>query len=62
MKPCPKCGTPDALGISEYDHGWKHVECDMECGYMGPGQGSILMAIREHNAHVAALSNGGEHG
>lgn len=56
MKPCPKCGKENALYVYKYDHGWQHVECDLnECGYMGPGSGSILGAIRSHNEHALAV-------
>lgn len=55
MKPCPRCAKTDALEVYKYDHGWQHVECDLnECGYMGPGSGSILGAIRSHNEHALA--------
>lgn len=61
IKPCPKCGDDD-LEVYEYDHGWRHVECDLNaCGYMGPGAGSVLGAIRAHNQCAstrAALSQG----
>lgn len=56
MKPCPRCGKAETLEVYKYEHGWQHVECEMECGYMEPGSGSILGAIRDHNAHVAAAA------
>ncbi len=57
MKPCPKCGTDEALAVYKYDSGWRHVECD-ECMYLGPGEGSVRQAIKAHNDRVAqALLN-----
>lgn len=53
MKPCPICGQADTLEVYKYENGWQHVECDLNaCGYMGPGEGSILQAIRSHNEAV----------
>jgi uncharacterized metal-binding protein (TIGR02443 family) len=49
-KPCPECGAPgDDLAVYTYENGWRHVECD-DCGYLGPGAGNALQAIRSHNA------------
>lgn len=48
LKPCRKCGTADDLAVYRYESGTKHVECD-GCWYLGPGEGSILAAIRSHN-------------
>lgn len=52
LKPCPLCGS-DRLAIYVYDHGWRHVDCD-ECGYLGPGEGSMIAAARSHNAKAVA--------
>lgn len=48
IKPCPKCGTDEFIGVYSYENGWKHVECD-KCFYLGPGEGSKLSAIKSHN-------------
>jgi hypothetical protein len=46
---CPSCGEPGSdLSVYTYGNGWRHVECN-ECNYLGPGEGSILHAIRSHN-------------
>lgn len=49
IKPCPKCESVEHMDVYTYDRGWRHVECD-RCYYLGPGEGSILQAIRAHNA------------
>lgn len=55
---CPKCGEPgDQLTTYAYDNGGRHVECD-RCFYLGPGEGSILAAIRSHNEHCRAALSG----
>jgi hypothetical protein len=65
MKPCPQCKRTDYLNIYEYESGRKYVECDGHaCNYRGPGDFSILRAIRNHNAGVcngAQMSNHTEH-
>lgn len=57
MKACPRCGSDKHLAVFSYDSGWRHVECTNRfCGnvpYLGPGEGSILAAIRSHNKSVA---------
>lgn len=55
IKPCPRCGETDTMEAYKYDNGWHHVECEMDCGYMGPGSGSILGAIRGHNEYAQAI-------
>lgn len=55
MKPCPKCGKTENLSVYKYDSGWQYVECDSGgCWYRGPGEGSILAAIKSYNAKIAA--------
>lgn len=49
LKPCDRCQSSDDLEINKYEHGWVHVEC-VVCNYLGPGEGSILQAIRAHNS------------
>lgn len=54
MKPCPRCGSTENLSVCKYDNGWRHVECESwGCTYLGPGEGSIRAAIKEHNARQA---------
>lgn len=48
MAPCPNCDHTKYMSVYCYDHGWKYVECD-ECGYRGPGEGSIRQAVISHN-------------
>jgi len=61
IRPCPNCGG-SALSVYKYDSGWQYVECDSPlpsggaCWYSGPGEGSIMQAIRSHNARVEALA------
>ncbi len=50
--PCPKCGNTD-LSIYTYDNGWRHVECD-ECLYLGPGEGNMRQAVKQHNEQFEA--------
>jgi len=54
IKPCPRCGSADEVGVSIYEGGGVYVECTMECGYRGPASTSKLWAVRNHNA--AAIS------
>jgi uncharacterized metal-binding protein (TIGR02443 family) len=56
IKPCPKCGQSDTMEVYKYENGWQHIECELDCGYMGPGSGSILGAIRNHNEHVLSVA------
>lgn len=55
MKPCPRCGTDEHLGVCKYDSGWQYVECD-KCHYVGPGEGSKVWAVRSHNALVGTAT------
>lgn len=50
MKPCPKCNSDYHLAVYTYDNGSRHVECTMECGYLGPACTSIRWAIKYHNS------------
>ena len=65
IKPCPTCKTSDNVAVWTYELpgtftlGNRYVEC-VKCDYRGPGEGSILAAIRSHNARVAAQSS--DHG
>lgn len=52
IKPCPTCGTDERMAVYAYDSGWRHVEC-IKCNYLGPGEGSIIQAIKSHNAKVS---------
>lgn len=57
MKPCPNCGKTGGLAVYKYDNGWRYVECDGRgCWYRGPGEGSIIAAIKSHNKHANALT------
>lgn len=54
VKPCPKCGSADAIGVARYDSGSRRVECDTPgCWYIGPCEGSIRLAIKGHNQRVS---------
>lgn len=53
MLPCPTCKTVEYLAVYEYEHGWKHVECD-KCHFLGPGEGSKLWAVRSYNERARA--------
>lgn len=55
MAPCRTCKTADNLAIYTYDNGWRHVECD-RCGYLGPGEGSKIQAVKSHNARAARVT------
>lgn len=61
MQPCPNCKNDEQLEVYRYDSGWRHVECD-KCFYLGPGEGSILQAIRSHNAKSLAKAKAVQHG
>lgn len=52
IKPCKKCNTDEHIGVYKYENGVVHVECD-GCHYLGAGSGSVIGAIRLHNAGVA---------
>jgi hypothetical protein len=60
IKPCPLCAS-EAVSVYAYESGWHYVECDgpgsdgTGCYYRGPGEGSILQAVRSHNERVSAL-------
>ena len=57
IKPCPRCKSENVT-VYSYDNGWRHVECDGPgCSYLGPGEGSILQAVKSHNERVSALEN-----
>lgn len=61
MKPCPKCETADHLSVYKYDSGWQYVECDGPgCWHRGPGSGSIIGAIKLHNASVVPPAHRGD--
>lgn len=53
IKPCPMCNSAERICVMAYDSGWRHVEC-LKCNYFGPGEGSIIAAIKSHNAKVTA--------
>jgi len=48
IKPCPRCASDDQITVMRYESGWRHVEC-LRCDYIGPGEGSIIAAIKSHN-------------
>jgi Zn ribbon nucleic-acid-binding protein len=52
ISPCPTCQSADEVTVYTYESGWRHVEC-LTCFYLGPGEGSILQAIKSHNERVA---------
>jgi hypothetical protein len=56
MKPCPQCKSADYLNVYSYEQsGRRYVECDnRDCNYRGPGDSSVLKAIKNHNANVTA--------
>lgn len=63
--PCPRCGSSD-LTVYEYEHGWRHVECNEGfnrpghlCGYLGPGEGSVRQAIKAHNDTIRSQKEAG---
>jgi Zn ribbon nucleic-acid-binding protein len=53
---CPNCKTDAFIAVYTYDSGWRHVECD-KCYYLGPGEGSVLSAIRAHNTKTNRAEN-----
>jgi hypothetical protein len=62
IKPCPLCAS-DNVSVYKYESGWQYVECDGPgCWYRGPGEGSIIAAIKSHNAQPLprADTGGGE--
>lgn len=56
--PCPHCGDVNVV-VYSYDNGTRHVECNT-CYYLGPGEGSILAAIKSHNERARAALAGKE--
>ena len=54
MHSCPICDTKDYLELTKTYNGWRHVEC-FKCNYMGPGEGTMKLAIDGHNAFAAAI-------
>lgn len=54
IKPCPQCQNGDYIAVYRYENGWRHVECT-KCNYLGPGEGSILAAVIEHNRRALLL-------
>jgi uncharacterized metal-binding protein (TIGR02443 family) len=57
IKPCPKCQSDERIAVYVYESGWRHVECT-KCNYFGPGEGSIIAAIKSHNAAIPAAVGG----
>lgn len=50
IKPCPTCGSADAIGVASYDSGSRRVECDARgCWYTGPLDSTKRNAIKRHN-------------
>lgn len=55
IRPCPICGS-DYLNVYSYEpSGRRYVECDsLGCWYRGPGEYSVLKAIKSHNDAIVA--------
>ena len=56
MKPCPKCGTDEFLGLYTYESGWSRVECD-KCDTIFSCEGTKLLAVKSHNEKARVKEN-----
>lgn len=69
IQPCPKCGGECTaytyLHEPPFSFGSRRIECETPgCGYAGPCEGSVRVAIIEHNkrSHGATLKSPASNG